>query len=427
LESIPETLDACRIDIGTVQPYDENPREGDVGALTVSLERNGQYRPIVVNRRDMRILAGNHTWKAAQALGWGSIAATFVDVDDEAARRIVLVDNRSNDVASYDEQALADLLQTLVLEEGPEGLVGTGFDGDDLDQLLADLTPDDPDEGDPAPVPVPETPRSVLGDVWKVGPHRIVCGDSSEPDVLDRLMAGATAGCVLTDPPYGINLDTDYSSITGSKKVHAARKAAGQSKLVKAQNYRKVQHDDEPFNAGFLSTYFADVVEQFWFGANYYRRTLPGEDLDGSWLVWDKRPAAWNEGSEGIDDVIGSGFELLWSKKKHQQRVLRQQWSGFTARNPGVDRAHPTEKPIELLSDILERWAPSGCVVADPFAGSGTTLLAAAKTGRTGYGIELDPGYVDVICARLQQATGATPILEATGEAHDFTEGDADG
>jgi DNA modification methylase len=126
--------------------------------------------------------------------------------------------------------------------------------------------------------------------------------------------------------------------------------------------------------------------------------------------VWDKRPAAWNEGSEGIDDVIGSGFELLWSAKKHQQRVLRQQWSGFTARNPGVERAHPTEKPVSLLVDILERWSPKGCAVADPFAGSGTTLLAAARSGRSGFGVELDPAYVDVIVARLERETGETAV-----------------
>lgn len=136
---IPETLASLVVPIGSVRPYGDNPREGDVGAICVSLERNGQYRPIVVNERDGQILAGNHTWKAAVQLGWDEIAATFVDVDDETARRIVLVDNRSNDVASYDEYALVELLEEIVAEQGVNGLVGTGFDGDDLDELLRDL------------------------------------------------------------------------------------------------------------------------------------------------------------------------------------------------------------------------------------------------------------------------------------------------
>ena len=138
-EPIPDTLTPLTIPIDDVQPYDGNPREGDVGAIAVSLQANGQYRPIVINQRDGRILAGNHTWKAAKSLGWQQIAATYVDVDNETARRIVLVDNRSNDVASYDEYALVELLQAVVADVGVQGLVGTGFDGDDLDDLLGQL------------------------------------------------------------------------------------------------------------------------------------------------------------------------------------------------------------------------------------------------------------------------------------------------
>lgn len=142
----PQDLVVESVRVDELKPFDGNPRVGDVGAISVSLERNGQYRPIVVNRRDNTILAGNHTWKAARSLGWETIAATYVDVDEEQARRIVLVDNRSNDVASYDEHALVDLLTSVVTDEGLDGLLGTGFDGDDLDRLLADL--DDPDFGD---------------------------------------------------------------------------------------------------------------------------------------------------------------------------------------------------------------------------------------------------------------------------------------
>jgi hypothetical protein len=125
--------------IGTLKPYGKNPRVGHVDAIAKSLEKNGQYRPIVVNRRDRTILAGNHTWKAAQQLGWDSISVTFVDVDDEQARRIVLVDNRSNDIASYDEHALADLLSSIVDEEGVLGLVGTGFTETFVDDLVTRL------------------------------------------------------------------------------------------------------------------------------------------------------------------------------------------------------------------------------------------------------------------------------------------------
>lgn len=163
-----------QVPVDGLTPFDDNPRQGDVGAICVSLEANGQYRPIVVNRRDQTILAGNHTWRAAKSLGWETIGATFVDVDDATARRIVLVDNRSNDLASYDDQVLADLLEAIATEEGPEGLVGTGFDGDDLDELLADLDPSfEPVEDDEQPrldQRNAQGPCPSCGFEWRVGP-----------------------------------------------------------------------------------------------------------------------------------------------------------------------------------------------------------------------------------------------------------------
>jgi hypothetical protein len=121
------------ISLESVTPHPRNVRQGDVGAICQSLEAHGQYRPIVVHKSTNHILAGNHTYAAATALGWKKIAATFVDCDDEQALRILLVDNRANDLAIYDDHALAELLQEL---SAGEGLAGTLFDGDDLDDLL---------------------------------------------------------------------------------------------------------------------------------------------------------------------------------------------------------------------------------------------------------------------------------------------------
>jgi hypothetical protein len=203
---------------------------------------------------------------------------------------------------------------------------------------------------------------------------------------------------VLTDPPYGIHLETDYT------KMHTNS----------ANTYRPVLNDDRPFDASFLRDFYRSASEQFWFGANYYRRTLSSDDLDGSWLVWDKR-------TEQLDVVRGSSFELIWSAMKHKQDVLRFVWTGFlSTNNEEHQRVHPTEKPIALLSEIITRWTDRKAIVADPFAGSGSTLIAAHKTGRICYAIELDPHYCDLICARYQKETGDLPRLEATGKAHDF-------
>ena len=134
---IHETIKQLAVDINSLSPHPRNIRQGDVGAISESLKNNGQYRPIVVQKSTNQILAGNHTWQAAKSLGWKKIAATFIDVDDDRALRILLVDNKTNDLASYDENELADLLQELSASE--QGLLGTNFDGDELDDLLFKL------------------------------------------------------------------------------------------------------------------------------------------------------------------------------------------------------------------------------------------------------------------------------------------------
>jgi len=385
------------VDIDLVKTHPKNVRQGDIGAISESLKAHGQYRPIVVDERTNLILAGNHTWKAAKALGWSEINAGFIQTkDDDEALRILLADNRTTDLASYDDEGLAELLKQL--SETDIGLEGTAFDGDDLDTLLKDLghfeLPTDVDE---IPEQVPAI--SKMGDVWLLGEHRVMCGDSLMVDNLDLLMNGKKAGCVLTDPPYGINLNTDYS----------------QSETNKGKKYKKVLNDDKPFNASLIYNYFNDVDEQYWWGADYYRQTIADSELTGSWLVWDKRV------DEHLDSVIGSAFELCWSRTRHQRKILRYQWTNYTSHeNAGHKRAHPTEKPIAMLIQIINDYASDRCVIVDLFGGSGSTLIASQETNRIAYLMELDPHYVDVICARYQKHTGNQPILEATGKPHDF-------
>jgi DNA modification methylase len=384
---IPASLESLTVDVETLSTFPSNPRQGDVGAICESLKQHGQYRPIVVNRRTMEVLAGNHTLQAARALGWGTVAATFVDVDDETAKRIVLVDNRSNDLASYDDSALAEMLRSL-----PD-LTGTGYDGDDLNELLARL--DGGRAVDDDVPPPPADPVTKPGDIIFLGEHRLLCGDSGDALALDRIYEGNDVGCVLTDPPYGINLDTDYRSMgTGSSKAVL--------RGTSPRAYQPIIGDSEPFDAAFLATYFAGVAEQFWFGADYYRRTLSESDLDGSWLVWDKR-------NESSDAGFGSGFELVWSKQRHKRDLLRHYYFGAFGVE-GRDRVHPTQKPTPLLVEILNRWAPTRCVVVDPFLGSGSTLIACENTGRICLGVELDPGYCDVIVERWERVTGALAV-----------------
>jgi len=363
------------VSISTLKPDPMNARRHDPKNLTAisnSLKRFGQRKPIVITG-DGTVVAGNGTLAAAIQLGWTHLSCARVPRDwtHEEIKAYALADNRTAELAEWDPSMLAE--QLLELD-------AVGWDVSELG-FEALEPPIDPDGDNEKPLNLSEDPVSKLGDLWQIGNHRILCGDSQNLTNLNRIIDRLQIQCILTDPPYGINLNTDYS--------------AGGGKI-----YNKVINDDKPFDAKFFRDTFNFVKEQFWFGANYYFRTLSDDDLDGSWLVWDKR-------TENTDSVIGSAFELCWSNTKHKQDVLRYHWTNFTSHNnAGEKRMHPTEKPVDLLIDILERWAEPKCAVIDMFAGSGTTLVAAAKTNRIGLGLELDPHYVDVVVQRLQNLTG---------------------
>jgi hypothetical protein len=397
---VPEVANAeieDAVPISSLTRHPENPRQGDVGAISESLEAHGFYGTVVAQRSTRRILAGNHRVAAAEAVGLAAVPVAWLDVDDEEALRILLADNRMNDIASYDTGGLVDLL-THLSEETEAGLAGTGYDGSDRDDLLADLARPgfryaakewEPPTGDPVTQP---------GDVWQLGRHRLICGDATDPAGRDLAANGATVTGILTDPPYGMDLDTRFDI------MH-----------FQGHRYSQVAGDDRPFDpAPFIAAY-PQAAEQFWFGADYYRASLPP---GGSWFVWDKR--AVGESGDVVGHGRGSDFELAWSLTPHRRQVLRFLWSG-TLGMPSEDtrtRLHPTQKPTTLLRHILEQFMPSGAVICDPFAGVGSTLIACHQTGRQAVTIELDPAFCDATAERYQLLTGLLP--ERNGDPSDL-------
>jgi hypothetical protein len=381
-------LEPLLVPIDQVRTHPRNKREGDVGAIAELMRAHGLYAGLVVQRSTGYVLAGNHRLRAAHLLGWTHVPVVWLDVDDRTARTILISDNRASDLASWDRAGLADELRELAAL-GSEVLALTGFTGDDLDDLITDLAGDgqagDPDDEQPAADPDPEAePETLPGVVVELGRHRLICGDAFDAETRDLLLDGVTPGAIITDPPYGMNLDTAYADTIGKRTKPGFM-------LTEPRSYRPVIGDDRPFDARPLVDAYGHVAEQFWFGADYYRPTLSDDPTDGSWLVWDKR-------NDESDDVFGSGFELIWSRKRHQRRLLRH----FQIGAVGADgaREHPTQKPARLYADVMTRWTPAGAAVLDPFAGVGPALFAAEQTGRTAYLIELDPRYCDVIRRR---------------------------
>jgi site-specific DNA-methyltransferase (adenine-specific) len=408
---IPETLAHLAIPIDSIQPHPRNVRQGDVGAISESLKLHGQYRPIVVQKSTGHILAGNHTYKAAKALKWKQIAATYVDVTDDQAVRILLMDNRANDLASYDDPALAEILKQLM--ETEQRLEGTGFDPDDLEQLLRDIDAEQLPTvmGDPDDVPEDVPAKTVPGDVWLLGRHRLRCGDSTSPSDMDALMNGQQADLIFTDPPYGMSYGGGRAKTKDGQKVHQMIK---NDDLQANDLIQLVQ--DALVLAKTKTKQNAAVYACFtWRTYTEFEKAVTNAGLAiKSCIVWDKQSVGLGNAHYRPQHEFIFYCEGDWHGDKSQSDVWQLSRGNTSA------YVHPTQKPVELISIAINNSSSYGDVVLDPFGGSGSTLIAAEQTNRTAYLMELDPHYCDVICARFQKATGIKPIAEATGNEHNF-------
>ena len=247
----------------------------------------------------------------------------------------------------------------------------------DLDESKEDEIPEPPVE-----------PVSNVGQIYKLGRHRLMCGDSTDKASVERLMDGAKADMVFTDPPYGMDLDTDYTKMGDGGKKHD-----------------KVISDNTQFNAKALLDMFKDCNEIFLWGADYYVETLGRNYPElGSWIIWDKYSDSERTGL--LDGRFGSTFETCWSKTKHKREIARiLVTTNYTARGDET-RIHPTQKPVALAQWFFNRWAKDKTNIVDLYLGSGSTLIACEQEGKTCFGMELDPKYVDVIIQRWENLTG---------------------
>jgi len=378
--------------------------ERNKSAVKKSLAELGAGRSIVVDA-DGVVIGGNAVYEQAQALGIPIkeietkgdelIVVRRVDLktDDPRRKALALADNQIGTLAGWDEVVL-DELQTELLGE-------IEFDVMGFDEPVKPI-----DEGDVGELvdraeELNEKWKVERGQIWEIpgnaGTHRVMCGDSTDAGDVG-LLVQKKPDMLFADPPYGINLDTDYHSILGSKK------AIGRGH-IKGRSYSKVIRDDLEFNPTFLLQRFKSVREIFLWGADSYAKLLPR----GGWFVWDKCVTKEGVVSKGAEKMIGSTFELCWSKQRHKRMIVRLFHRGFTSVDH-TERMHPTQKPIQLAGWFIERFSDAGDVVLDPFLGSGTTVIAAEQEGRICYGMEIEPKYVAVVLERLS-ALGLEPVM----------------
>jgi DNA modification methylase len=364
-----------QISITDLIPYANNARthsDEQVTQIASSIKEFGFTNPVLIDK-DNGIIAGHGRVMAAKKLGLVEVPTIMLDHLTDAQRKAyILADNRIALNSGWDIELLSLELKDL---DSDIDLSTLGFDADELNALLNPIEETEGLTDEDAVPDVPEEPITKLGDIYQLGNHRLMCGDSTSIDDVDKLMVGVYPDLIHTDPPYGMN-------------------AVSKSSVLKANYGTDIMGDDNPNVAkdafNLIYGLYPDA-KQIWWGANYYCSVLPDSEC---WLVWDK-----NNGQSDQTDC-----ELAWANFRS---VVRQ----FTQASEKKNRVHPTQKPVSLMEWIIKRFNLSSKTIADFFGGSGSTLIAAEKNGLQSFIMEFDPKYCDVIVKRWEEFTGKKAVL----------------
>ena len=358
---IADDLTTLAYPIEKLKHLDGNPRKGNVEAVKKSYEKFGQRKPIVATK-DGEVISGNHQLAAARELGWNKIAVVFTDDDELTAKAFALADNRTADLGTYDDDLLADMLGAV--SSDLEMLEATSFTEDDLIKLInAEVVENEIPEA-------PKNPKTKLGNIYALGQHKLYCGDTLE------LQNEITSYSMLwLDPPYGLG---GYGGRSGKFDGIKGDELKG-DEIVKFYSFAQAE------------TIYA------WCNWNTYHYVLEALGQPKSLIVWAKTHFGMGKGYRRQHEFLAFYGEIqsttesdLWSIKKDSANTYK----------------HPTQKPIALSERALKNSTKVGDYVFDPFAGSGSMLLACEQLKRNWIGIELDPAYCDVIIQRWETLTG---------------------
>ncbi len=382
---------------GELFPNPANPRVNDaaVGPVAASLRRFGWQQPIVAKECG-EVVAGHTRLKAAQELGFDRVPVLRFRGSDLDAVAFGIADNKSHEFAEWDEPSLAKLLTQLAAEDA---LDGVGFTEEEL-ALLLHCEPDETvlkDEGAGDP---PEDPVSEVGDLWVLGEHRLLCGDSTDPTDMARLVEGATAKLLATDPPYLVDYEEGWDAYDGDEAgLDFFSRFLGVALAHSVKDVPVYQWHAHKRQA---------LVQEAWEKAGLLLHqqiiwTKARGVFTRSHFMWQHEPCFYG-----------------WPKGKMPPKRRRPPASETTVWSIDqvgqLDGIHPTQKPLEVFLRPMRFHTLPGDVVLEPFSGSGSQIIAAEKLGRACRAMELSPGYVDVAIERWQKTTGKEAVLDETGD-----------
>lgn len=405
------TTELVEVSVSKLVPYAKNAKihgEEQVAKIAASINEFGFVSPCLIDKEN-NIIAGHGRVLAAKSLGMSSVPCVYVEgLTDEQRRAYILADNRLTELGEWDMDIVGDELAEL--DELGFDVSLTGFDFEIDDPEIVDDNYEEPETIEP---------RAKRGDIYQLGDHRLMCGDSTEASDVAELMEGSTADVLLTDPPYGIDIVNTAGNLNmspdrmqkgqiGGDKPFGSQKGVvgfgekGKNKILNCTEYLPIKGDETTDTARSNYEIMREYSKaQILFGGNYFTDFLPPSRC---WVVWDK------QNSGNFADA-----ELAWTSYDRGVRLYQFMWNGLIRegdrKTEGVKRIHPTQKPVGLMGKIIIDFTKPGDIIADTFGGSGSTLIACEQLGRKCYMLEYEPTYVDLIIDRWEKFTGKKAVL----------------
>ena len=433
--------------IDDIRPYERNPRINDqaVDAVAASLQEFGFRQPIVVDA-DGVIIAGHTRWKAAKQLGLAKVPVHVArDLTPEQIQAYRIADNRTGELAEWDFEILP--IELAALREGGFDMDVLAFDEDELARLLN--KGEGVTEGLTDPDAVPEPPDEAVtqpGDLWILGEHRLLCGDSAKEADLDRLLDGAVIDLLYCDPPYNVAVEPRSNNAIAaglssfSNTHHQGLDLARHPSKAKA-THQKMRAKDRPLTNDFVTDADFDLMLAAWFQnaarvmkpwasfyiwggyanlANYPKPIADAGLYFSQAVVWNKQhPVLTRKDMMGCFELAYYGWlpskSVKGGHKFYGPNNATDLWN--VKKIPPQQMEHLTAKPVELAVRAIQYSSLQGQNVLDHFAGSGSTLIGCEQTGRRCYTMEIDPLYADLVADRFQRFTGRPAILERTGKS----------